>query len=106
MLTRLRRVLSDKVSVEAMIEVVMWLAIPFILIGIAWSFVHADDVQQIEIQLQTRLPAGSDLVAFGISTALWPVLLVAPDDCDKTQTVSPSSARLWLHGPSHAPRAS
>ena len=81
MLTWLRRVLSTKVSVEAMIEVAMWLAIPYIVIGLAWTFTHPDRVQQRQEQLQTRLPAGSDLVAFGEITMLWPVLMLAPDVC-------------------------
>ena len=95
---------SHRVSVEAMIEVAMSLAIPYILIGIAWSFVHADDVQRIETQLQTacreyrfgRVRYHDRVVARPASRA---------GCCDKTETMSPSSARLWLHGPSHAPRA-
>ena len=59
-----------------MIEIAMWLAIPYLLIGIVWTFVNADDVARIETQLETRMPAGSDLAAFGTTTALWPLLLV------------------------------
>ena len=70
--------LSRKVSVEAMIEFAMWIAIPYLLIGIVWTFFNADDVTRIETQLATRMPAGSDLVAFGVTTALWPFLLVVP----------------------------
>jgi hypothetical protein len=79
---RLRRLFSRKVSVEAMMEFVMWLAIPYLIIGIAWSFMHADDVGRLETELTAQLPAGSDLVAFGVTTALWPLLLVAPDVCE------------------------
>ena len=71
-MTRLRRLLSHKVSIEAMIEFAMWIAIPYLLIGIAWTFFHADDVARIETRLETRLPAGSDLGAFGVTTAAWP----------------------------------
>jgi hypothetical protein len=81
MLNRLRRALSRKVSIEAMIEVAMWLAIPYLIVGIVWSFATADDVQRIETELQTRLPAGAELVAFGVTTALWPVLMIAPEVC-------------------------
>ena len=73
--TGLRRLLSRKVSIEAMIEIAMWVAIPYLLIGIAWTFFNADDVARIESQLETRIPAGSDLAAFGATTALWPFLL-------------------------------
>ena len=81
MLTGLRRLLSRKVSIEAMIEFAMWSAIPYLLIGIVWTFFNADDVARIESQLETRIPAGSDLVAFGMTTALWPFLLVGPEFC-------------------------
>jgi hypothetical protein len=81
MLTGLRRRLSRKVSIVAMIEFAMWIAIPYLLVGIVWTFLHADDVARIETQLQTRIPAGSDLVAFGATTALWPFLLVGPEFC-------------------------
>lgn len=78
---RLRRLLSRKVSVEAMLEFGMWLAIPYVLIGIGWSFMHADYVGQLESELILRLPAGANLVAFGFTIALWPLLLVAPTAC-------------------------
>ena len=81
MRTAIRGILSRQVSVAAMIEVGLWLAIPYIVIGLLWSFVHAEQVQQIETYLQTRIPAGSELAAFGQVTLMWPVLLVAPDVC-------------------------
>jgi hypothetical protein len=73
--------LSRTVSVEAIIEIAMWLAIPYLLIGIVWTFFNADDVARIETQLETRMPAGSDLAAFGTTTALWPLLLVGEEVC-------------------------
>ena len=47
-LTLLRRVLSFKVIIEAMIEVALWCAIPYITIGVVWTFFHPDLVRQIE----------------------------------------------------------
>lgn len=79
---RLRRLLSRKVSIEAMLEFGMWLAIPYVVIGIVWSFMHADYVGQLESELITRLPAGANLLAFGLTTALWPLLLIAPAVCE------------------------
>ncbi|MGH3675328.1 MAG: hypothetical protein ACRDU5_06240 [Mycobacterium sp.] len=64
-----------------MIEAAMWLAIPYLLAGIVWTFLNADDVARVESRLETRLPAGSDLVAFGTTTALWPLLLFGPEIC-------------------------
>jgi hypothetical protein len=81
MRTALRGVLSRRVSVEAVIEAGMWLAIPYVVIGLLWAFFHAEQVQQIETVLQTRIPAGSEIVAFGQISLMWPVLLVAPDVC-------------------------
>lgn len=81
MLTRLRWLLSRKVSIEAMIEAAMWVAIPYLVVGIVWTFLHADDVARIEERLNTRVPAGSELVAFGATTALWPFLLFGHEVC-------------------------
>jgi hypothetical protein len=81
MLTRLRWLLSRKVSIEAMIETAMWVAIPYLLVGILWTFLHADDVARIEEWLDTRVPAGSELIAFGATTALWPFLLFGHEVC-------------------------
>lgn len=81
MVTGLRRLLSRKVSIEAMTEGAMWIAIPYLVIGIMWTFAKADDVARIEDRLQTRMPAGSELAAFGATTALWPFLLFGHEVC-------------------------
>jgi hypothetical protein len=81
MLTGLRALLSRKVSIEAMIEAAMWIAIPYLVVGIAWTFLHADDVARIESHWDTRLPAGSNLAAFGATTVLWPYLLFGYEVC-------------------------
>lgn len=80
-MTGLRRLLSRKVSIEAMLEAAMWFAIPYLLVGIVWTFFNAEDVARVESQLETRLPAGSDLVAFGTTTALWPFLVFGHEVC-------------------------
>ncbi|MFV1364535.1 hypothetical protein AAHH97_13960 [Mycolicibacterium elephantis] len=77
----LRRVLSRRVSVEAMIEFAMWLAIPYLLIGLVWAFFDAEQVRAIETALQARLPAGADIAAFVQTTLLWPLLLLGTDVC-------------------------
>jgi hypothetical protein len=76
-----RDLLGRRLSVEAVIEIAMWLAIPYILIGLLWSFFHAEQVQQVQTLLQTRIPAGSEIVAFGQVAVMWPMLLVAPGVC-------------------------
>ena len=79
--TGLRRLLSRKVSIEAMLEFAMWIAIPYLVVGIIWTFLNADDVARVESHLETRIPAGSDLGAFAATTALWPFLLIGHEIC-------------------------
>jgi hypothetical protein len=79
--TGLRRLLSRKVSIEAMLEIAMWIAIPYLVVGIVWTFFNADDVARVESRLQTRLPAGSDVAAFGATSVLWPFLLPGHEPC-------------------------
>ena len=76
-----RRVLSRRVSVEAMIEVAMWLAIPYLLIGLGWAFFNAEQVKAIETALQTRLPAGSEIAAFVQTALMWPFMMLGADVC-------------------------
>jgi hypothetical protein len=73
--------LSRKVSIEAMLEFAMWMAIPYLVVGIVWTFLNADDVARIEDRLHTRVPAGAELAAFGATTALWPFLLFGHEVC-------------------------
>ena len=78
----LRRILSYHLSVEALIEVAFWLAIPYVLIGMLWAFFHAEQVELVRTHLETRLPAGTDLGAYGLVAALWPIeLFVTTDVC-------------------------
>jgi hypothetical protein len=77
----LRRVLSRPVSVEAVLETGMWLAIPYLLIGLVWAFFDAEQVQAIETVLQTRLPAGSEIIAFVQTALMWPVMMLGVDVC-------------------------
>ena len=80
-MTALRRALSYRVSVEALIEFALWLAIPYILVGVVWAFLHPGQVQHFEAMLTTRVPAGADLIAFGQTVGLWPILVIAPLLC-------------------------
>ncbi|WP_066897613.1 hypothetical protein [Mycolicibacterium houstonense] len=77
----IRRVLSRKASVEQVLETLMWLSLPYLVIGLVWTFLHPEQVQLIETSLLTKFPAGADLVAFGQVTLLWPVLLLGADVC-------------------------
>jgi hypothetical protein len=77
----LRRTLSRRVSVDAMIEFALWMAIPYTLIGLVFAFFDAEQVELIETQLQTRLPAGSEIAAFLLTALLWPFQLAGADVC-------------------------
>ncbi|GAA2570030.1 hypothetical protein [Mycolicibacterium diernhoferi] len=70
------RFLSRPVPVEAMIEFLMWLSVPYIVIGLVFTIAHPDDMRALETQLQTRIPAGADLASFGAITVLWPMMLI------------------------------
>ncbi|WP_199178117.1 hypothetical protein [Mycobacterium hubeiense] len=76
-----RRILGHKVSVETMIETAMWLAVPYLVIGMTVAFFHPEHIRAIETQLQVQLPAGANLIALGETIVLWPVLLFAPALC-------------------------
>lgn len=80
-MTALRRLLSRRVSVEAMVETVMWLSIPYLIVGLVWAFFDAEQVRLIETELQGRLPAGSEILAFVLTAALWPVLALGVNLC-------------------------
>ena len=60
----------------------MWLAIPYLLIGITWAFIHADRVHDLETAWGKALPAGATLAAIGEATLLWPALLLLPTSCE------------------------
>ena len=74
---RVRELLARPVGVGAMLETLLWLALPYVIIGLAFTVLHPDHVQQREAQLQRWFPAGADVVAFGETTVWWPLLLVS-----------------------------
>jgi hypothetical protein len=77
----LRRLLSRRVSVEAMIEFALWMAIPYIVIGLVFALFGAERVQLIETQLQTRLPAGTDVATYGLTALMLPAALFGVHVC-------------------------
>jgi hypothetical protein len=77
----LRRVLDHPVTIAALLEFAMWLAIPYVIVGSAWAFIHADRVNELEAAWSKALPAGANIAAFGEATALWPALLLLPTSC-------------------------
>jgi hypothetical protein len=80
-MTMLRGMLARRVSVEAMLEFAMWLAIPYLVVGLVWAFFDAEQVQLIDAALRSRIPAGSDVAAFVLTAALWPAEVFGVDGC-------------------------
>lgn len=72
----LRRVLNHQVSIAQLIELALWLAIPYLLIGLTWAFFHVEVVQQFNDHLDKVLPAGAEVVSYVLAAALWPALLL------------------------------
>ncbi|HTY29490.1 MAG TPA: hypothetical protein VMD51_15310 [Mycobacterium sp.] len=81
LMAKLRRVLNYEVSIEALIEVAMWLAIPYLLIGLMWAFFHVEAVEQLHDQLNKVLPAGAEVASYVAAALLWPALLLLPPLC-------------------------
>lgn len=77
----LRKVLSRRVSVAGMIELALWLSIPYLLIGLAWAFFDAEQVQLFETAFRTRLPAGAEVLAYVQTAVMWPQLMLGADIC-------------------------
>ena len=77
----LRRILDRRVSVGALTEVTVWLAVGYLAVGLTWSLFHPDGVQRIQERLEQhlQLPAGTyQLAALGEASVLWPVAAVLP----------------------------
>ncbi|OBH61629.1 hypothetical protein [Mycobacterium sp. E2479] len=77
----LRRILGHRVSVGALIELAVWLAIPYLCIGFAWTVFHSEQTQRIQARIEVVAPTGADAAAFGLATVLWPAALQLADSC-------------------------
>jgi hypothetical protein len=77
----LRRILQYRISVGALIEMALWLTIPYLSVGFIWTLVHTEQTQRIQARLETVLPAGADIAAFGLTAALWPASIEIADAC-------------------------
>ncbi len=77
----LRRVLQYQVSIGVIIEVALWLAIPYLSIGFVWALLHTEQTQRIQTRLENVLPAGADVAGLGLTVALWPASIQIADGC-------------------------
>ena len=76
-----RRTMRYQVRIGALIELVLWLAIPYLCIGFVWTLFHGEQTRRIQTRVEAVLPAGADAVAFGLTTALWPASIQIADAC-------------------------
>ncbi|BCO53450.1 hypothetical protein MINTM003_38910 [Mycobacterium paraintracellulare] len=76
-----RRVLGRKVTIGGLIELAVWLAIPYLCIGFAWTVFHPEQTQRIQARIEVVSPAAADAFAFGVATVLWPAALQIADAC-------------------------
>jgi hypothetical protein len=78
----MRRVLARPVSVAALVEIAMWLAIPHLLIGTTWAVTHPDTMHALENSWGTILPAQlGNLAAWLAAFVVWPAILLLPTNC-------------------------
>ncbi|MCG5432271.1 hypothetical protein LV457_08185 [Mycobacterium sp. MYCO198283] len=80
-MTRLRALLDRTVSVAALLEAALWLAVPYLILGFGWAALHIEQVRVMETEWKRFLPVAADLFAWGQAVGLWPVLLLLPDRC-------------------------
>ena len=77
----IRRALQHPVSVQALVEFAIWLALPYLTFGLFWAVVHPDKVQALQTQWSNVVPGSADVAAFGEAAALWPAVLLLPTTC-------------------------
>lgn len=80
-LDSLHRVLQYRVSVGALAEVAVWLAIPYLSLGLVWAFLHTETTQRIQARLEPVFPVGADVLALGVTAAFWPASIEIADAC-------------------------
>ncbi|WP_418602019.1 hypothetical protein [Mycolicibacterium sp. SCSIO 43805] len=79
--TATRRLLSRRVSVAGMVEVGLWLAIPYLLVGLVFAFFGIEQVRHIESLVSPVLPAGGKMAGYLVVAGLWPAFLLLPGVC-------------------------
>lgn len=80
----LRRVLQHRVSIGALLELAVWLAIPYLCIGFVWTLFHTEQTQRIQARIEKVMPVAADAAAFGLTTLLWPASIQIAQACPAT----------------------
>ena len=76
-----RRALSRRVSVADMAELGLWLAIPYLLTGVAVAFFNVEQVRHLESLIGSALPAGAEMAGYLLVAGFWPVIVLVPSIC-------------------------
>lgn len=76
-----RRLLGRKVSVEQMLEFGLWVGVVHVLIGLGVTVANYDAVRRLQLGLQPLLLAGSEVASFGLTTLMWPLVLLGSAVC-------------------------
>ena len=69
----LRRILECEVSVGAVLQTLVWSALPYITIGVVVVGLRAEHLHH----MQTLYGSRDQLLSFGVLVAGWPAVLVA-----------------------------
>jgi H+/gluconate symporter-like permease len=77
----IQRVLRYRISIGALLEIAVWLAIPYLCIGLTWAAFHSQQVERIHTRLEKVLPVGADVSAYGLTAVLWPASLQLASAC-------------------------
>ncbi|OBH94877.1 hypothetical protein [Mycobacterium sp. E2733] len=77
----LRRTMRYQVRVGALIELALWLAIPYLCIGFVWTLFHTEEARLIQARVEAVFPTAADALAFGLTTALWPASIQIAHAC-------------------------
>ena len=69
----LRRILECGVSVGAVLQTLVWSALPYIIIGVVVVGLRAEHLHH----MQTLYGSRDQLLSFGVLVAGWPAVLIA-----------------------------
>ncbi|WP_231645456.1 addiction module protein [Mycolicibacterium mengxianglii] len=74
---RVQRVLDQPLTVGALIEAVLWVALPYVVIGVIYASCHIELMGQLESAFSARFTVFADLVSLATLIGLWPMLLAS-----------------------------
>ncbi|MGV0793967.1 addiction module protein [Mycolicibacterium sp. XJ1819] len=70
-----------KRGVNTVLELVLWLALGYLIFGVIYTALHIELMGELESALSGDFTIFADLAALAVMVALWPVLLVSSHLC-------------------------